>query len=80
MSTFLLQHRHAAAECAAAFAAWRGFDSPLRGRPVASTCLSGAHTLTWRVEAPDASAALDLLPAYVARRTDAVRVRDVPIP
>ncbi len=80
MPSFLLQHRHAAADCAAAFAAWRGFDSPLRGRPVASTCLSGEHTLTWRVDALDAHAALGLLPAYVAQRTEAVRVRDVPIP
>ncbi len=80
MPSFLLQHRHAAAECAAAFAAWGGVDSPLRGRPVASTCLSGEHTLTWRVEASDAPAALGLLPAYVAERTQAVRVRDVRIP
>ena len=45
MPSFLLHHRHAAAECAAAFAAWGGVDSPLRGRPVASTCLSGGHTV-----------------------------------
>jgi hypothetical protein len=80
MPRFLLLHRHAAAECAAAFAAWRGFDSPLRGGPVASTCLSGEHTLTWRVEASDTRAALGLLPPYVAERTGAARVRDVQIP
>ena len=30
MPTYLLHHQHAAAECGAAFAAWNGFDSPLR--------------------------------------------------
>src|SRR3954449_3245731 len=39
MPLFLLHHQHAPAECAAAFAAWPGFDSPLRGEAAASTCL-----------------------------------------
>ena len=51
MPKFLLHHHHAPAECAAAFAAWRGFDSPLRRHPAASTCLEGGHALWWRVEA-----------------------------
>jgi hypothetical protein len=29
MQFFLLHHRHEPHECAAAFAAWQGFDSPL---------------------------------------------------
>lgn len=80
MPMFLLHHQHTAAECAAAFAAWQGFDSPLRRHPASSTCLGGGHALWWRVEAPSREAALALLPSYVARRTDAIAVRDVQIP
>jgi hypothetical protein len=80
MLLFLLQHRHAPGECAAAFAAWHGFDSPLRHCWAPSTCLAGGHALWWRVKAPDSAAALSLLPPYVARRTDATEVRDVRIP
>ncbi|HEX8102558.1 MAG TPA: hypothetical protein VF533_08100 [Solirubrobacteraceae bacterium] len=80
MPGFLLEHRHAAAECAAAFAAWRGFDSPLRRALAPSTCLDGGHQLWWRVEAVDAAAALALLPAYVAARTTPIHVRAVRIP
>jgi hypothetical protein len=80
MPTFLLQHRHDPRDCAAAFAAWLGFKSPLRRRPAASTCLVGGHAVWWRVEAEDASGALALLPAFVARRTIAIEVRDIEIP
>jgi hypothetical protein len=80
MPTFLLQHQHAPHECAAAFAAWEGFASPLRHGHVASTCLAGGHALLWRVEAPDAEGALALLPRFVAARTTPVAVRDVRVP
>jgi hypothetical protein len=80
MPQFLLQHRHEARECDAAFAAWSGFDSPLRRSVAASSCLTGGHELWWRVEAHDQRAALALLPPYVARRTAAVAVRDFLIP
>ena len=80
MPFFLLHQQHAPAECAAVFAAWRGFDSPLRRRPAISTCLEGGHALWWRVEAPSRRAALELLPPFVARRTAAIAVRDVQIP
>jgi hypothetical protein len=80
MAFFLLHHEHTAAECDAAFAAWTGFDSPLRHRPAASTCLSGGHAVWWRVEARSVSAALDLLPRYVRARTNVTNVRDVEIP
>ena len=59
-------------ECAAAFAAWSGFDSPLRHRPAPSTCLAGGHAIWWRVEAATHAAALALLPRYVAERTLAI--------
>jgi hypothetical protein len=80
MPYFILHHQHDPAECATAFAAWTGYDSPLRHRPAASTCLAGGHALWWRVEAADAGAALELLPRYVRRRTAVTRVRDVEIP
>jgi len=80
MATFLVHHRHAAAECAAAFAAWSGFNSPLRRRVAHSTCLAGDHRLWWIVEATDGTAALGLLPAFVARRSSATEVRKVRIP
>jgi hypothetical protein len=80
MTSYLLHHQHTARECAAAFAAWRGFDSPLRRHVAASTCLEGGHAVWWRVEAPSRQAALALLPPFVAHRTDTIAVRDVLIP
>ena len=80
MPSFLLHHLHAPGECRAAFAAWKGFDSPLRHGLAPSTCLAGGHAVWWRVEAPNPQAALALLPPYVAHRTAAIAVRDVLIP
>ncbi len=80
MPMFLLHHRHRPDECGVAFAAWQGFDSPLRHRVVPSTCLAGGHAIWWRVEAPDLAAALSLVPPYVAARTEPIEVRDVEIP
>lgn len=80
MPFFLLHHQHAAAECDTAFAAWNGFDSPLRHRHAASSCLAGGHALWWRVEAADVRAALELLPRFVRARTSITTVRDVEIP
>lgn len=80
MPTFLLCHRHAPEECRFAFAAWRGYDSPLRHARALSSCLSGDHALWWVVSAGDAAAALDQLPAFVSRRAEAIAVSEVPIP
>jgi hypothetical protein len=80
MAFYLLHHHHAAEDCAAAYAAWRGFASPLRHRPAPSTCLAGRHEIWWRVEAADRGAALALLPRYVAERTEPIEVREVDIP
>jgi len=77
---FLLHHEHEPSECAAAFAVWHGFDSPLRHHLAPSTCLAGGHAIWWRVEARDLVAALALLPPYVAHRTRPIAVRDVQIP
>lgn len=80
MSDFLLQHRHDASECESAFAAWRSFDSPLRGTSAPSTCLAGGHRIWWLVEAADAGAALAFLPDFVASRTEVTAVRYVEVP
>jgi hypothetical protein len=80
MPQFLLHHQHTPGECAAAFAAWLGFESPLRRHSAASTCLAGGHAVWWRVEAADRRSALELLPPYVAHRTDVIGVRDIEIP
>jgi hypothetical protein len=80
MPLFILQHRHDAAECGPAFAAWQGFESPLRHRRVPSTCLDGTHRLWWMVEAPDIVRALALLPRFVAERTTPLPVRQIEIP
>ena len=80
MATFVLMHTHEPRECAIAVAAWKGFASPLRhGRPLGS-CANGGHRLFWTVQAPDTRAALSMLPDYVARRTVAEEVREVPLP
>jgi hypothetical protein len=80
MAVYVLHHEHEPDECPAAYAAWHGFDSPLRRHPAPSTCLTGGHAIWWQVEAPGPAAALALLPGFVARRTRAIRVRDVGIP
>ena len=77
---FLLTHRHELAECRFAYAAWRGFDSPLRRRPALSSCPSGGHRVWWLVDAPTAAAALGQLPDFLAARTEVTEVKDVAIP
>lgn len=80
MPTYLLRHRHLPEECRTAFAAWKGFDSPLRRQAVLASCLSGGHRLLWTVEAADEQSALALLPPFVAARTSAEEVREVSVP
>lgn len=76
----MLSHTHEPEECQVAFAAWRGYQSPLRGHSTLGSCVEGGHSLWWTVEAPDEQDALAQLPPYVADRTQASRVREVPIP
>jgi hypothetical protein len=80
IGTFLVTHHHAPQECGTAFAAWQGFDSPLRRGTTLSSCRDGGHTLWWRVEAEDESAALALLPEWLAERSEVSPVREVEIP
>ena len=67
-------------ECGAAFAAWKGFASPLRGRSTLGSCASGGHELWWEVEAGSEIEALARLPRYVATRTDVAPIQEVQIP
>jgi hypothetical protein len=77
---FLIEHRHDAHECGVVFASFRGFASPLRGRPAAATCADGGHAIWWCVEAADEDDALLLVPSYVAARATATRIGEVRIP
>jgi hypothetical protein len=80
VANFVLTHTHTPEECRIAIAAWKAYPSPLRhGRPFGS-CATGGHRLWWTVEATDRVAALAQLPPYVAERTVAEEVREVPIP
>ena len=80
MAAFLLEHRHEPSECGVAFAAWKGFESPVRASRALSSCPTGGHRLWFVVEARDEATALAQLPYYLAQRTTAVQVAEVPIP
>jgi hypothetical protein len=77
---FVLTHRHDAADCGAAFAAWKGFESPLRHTLAVASCVEGRHRAWWQVEATDAEAALAQLPPFVAERTAVEPAREVRVP
>jgi hypothetical protein len=83
MAKFVLTHRHSPQECAVAYAAWRGFQSPLRHLTTPATCAlpeGGRHLIWWTVEAADERAALAQLPPYLVERTEVRRVSEVAIP
>ncbi len=79
MATFILAHAHDQAECEVAYAAWRGYDSPLRGLDAMASCATGDHRIYWTVDADNARQALTQLPPYLAERTHASEVRRVAI-
>ena len=76
----MLSHRHKPEECRAAFASWKGFESPLRRTSTTGSCAQGGHALWWTVEAQDEQDALAKLPPYIAQRTEATHVSEVKIP
>ncbi len=84
MPRYLLHHRHEPHDCGVVFAAFKGFDSPLRHRPTIASCKSDpthpGHAIWWAVEAATADEALAQVPFYVARRTVVTHVSDVLIP
>lgn len=83
---FVLSHRHAPKDCGVAFAAWRGFDSPLRHHSALASCPSdaaedgGDHLLIWTVDAESEAEAIALLPPWLATRTEVRVVGEVSIP
>lgn len=80
MFHFLLHHRHEPEDCGVVFAAFKGYESPLRRQATLASCLSGDHAIWWTVEAASEKEALALLPFYVAARTTAARISEVEIP
>ena len=80
MTRYLLEHRHAPAECGVAFASFKGHDSPLRHQLTLASCRSGGHTIWWTVEAASEEDALSQLPFFVAERTTVSPVSEVQIP
>jgi len=80
MARYLLHHHHEPSDCGAAYAAWKGFESPLRRRSTLASCFEGGHSVWWDVDALDADAALALLPPFVAVRATVTAVSEVPIP
>jgi hypothetical protein len=80
MPTFVLAHQHEPADCRVAYAAWKGFDSPLRRRHTMASCPSGEHRIYWLVDADSEADALAQLPDWVAIRTVVAEVSEVPIP
>jgi hypothetical protein len=80
MPLFVLSHCHEPHECGPAFAAWKGFDSPLRHHTAVASCIDGGHRAWWIVEARDADAALAQLPPFVAERTEVEPAHEVTIP
>lgn len=80
MPCFLLHHRHQPDECGVAFAAFKGYASPLRRQPAITSCRTGGHAIWWNVEAATAADALALLPFFVATRTSVTTVSKVDIP
>ncbi|MEX2556441.1 MAG: hypothetical protein WEB06_12535 [Actinomycetota bacterium] len=73
-------HQHEPAECKAAFAAWLGFESPLRRTEALGSCIEGGHRIWWTLEASDEAAAYAQFPPFIAHRTELVEVRPVEIP
>ena len=80
MPRFLIHHRHQARECPAAFAAWKGFSSPLRHRATIASCLAGGHEVWWETEAASEQDAIAQLPHFVAMRAQVIRVSEVQVP
>jgi len=80
MATWVLAHAHEAVSCEIAYAAWSGYDSPLRRRSAIASCASGGHRIFWVVEAVDRDAALAQLPDWLAARTLVTEVSEVAIP
>ena len=76
MPRYLLHHHHEPNKCGVAFAAFQGFESPLRHSAALASCRSGGHSIWWTVDTSSEENALALLPFYVTERTTAVPVSE----
>ena len=79
MATYVLAHTHGEADCRVVYAAWRGYESPLRGQIAFASCASGDHHMFWTVQADSPSEALNQLPPYLAQRTHVSETQEVTI-
>jgi hypothetical protein len=80
---YLLLHTHGRDDCSIAFAAWRGYESPLRHERAAASCsnsTSSEHRIWWELEATSGDQALAQLPPWVAERTEVNQIDEVTIP
>ena len=80
MPRFLVHHRHEPHQCGIAFAAFKGYESPLRHRAALASCPTGGHAIWWALEAASEDDALRQLPFYVAQRSTVTQVAEVEIP
>lgn len=80
MPRYMVEHSHEAHTCQIAYAAWSGYESPLRHKHTVASCAIGGHRIFWLIEAGDAEAALRQLPEWLAERTVASEVSEVMIP
>src|ERR1700752_641429 len=80
VALFLLHHHHQPHECGAAYASFKGEQSPLRHAAALASCGGGGHAIWWTVDAANEEAALRLLPSFVGERTTATAVAEVDIP
>jgi hypothetical protein len=81
---YLLVHTHGRDECPIAFAAWRGFESPLRHVGALGTCsVNGGddpHRICWELETDGPAQALGAVPPWIAERTEVTEVGELTIP
>jgi hypothetical protein len=80
MPVLMLHHHHEPDECRVAYAAWKGYASPLRNRPALSSCRYGEHDIWWELDDLDVAEALPMLPPFVRARTTTVRATRIDIP
>jgi hypothetical protein len=80
MPLFVLHHHHDPQDCGAAYASFKGVNSPLRHSAALASCGEGGHAIWWTVEAASETEALGVLPYFVVERTIATKVAKVDIP
>ena len=80
MPRYLVHHRHEPQQCGIAFAAFKGYPSPLRHRTALASCVDGDHGIWWAVAASGEDDARRQLPFFIAQHSTVTRVTEVLIP